>query len=182
MLPLFRIFLLSLLFLGCSVQQPSLLIVKERVTSLEKLLLTLDSKVDSQEAKDLAQASVAYSYELSKQYVAVSNPWFQNMLVNIGLKKRGLCHEWAEDLLKFLVLRKYQTLEFHTVGANIGAMNEHNALSVSAKGRGIAQSILLDAWRNSGILYFNSINKDLKYKWRERFNLYGVLPPKSGKR
>ena len=182
MLSFYRLVFFSLLFLGCSVQQPSLTIEKESVANLEKLLLTLNLNIDTQEAKDLAEMSVAYSYELSTQYKAVDNPWLQNLLVNIGLKKRGLCHEWAEDLLKFLLAKHYKTLDLHTVGANIGYMNEHNALSVSAKGSGIEQSILLDAWRNSGILYFNVINKDLKYKWRERVNLYGVLPPKSGKK
>jgi len=186
MLLLFRVFFLislfSIFFVGCSVKQPSLLVTKEKVLTLEKLLLALTPTIDAKEAKDLAKVSIDYSYELSKKYRTVNNPWFQNFLVNIRLKKRGLCHEWTEDLLRFLISRKYQTIEFHTVSANIGNLNEHNALSVSAKGRGIKQSILLDAWRNSGILYFNIINKDLKYKWKERFNLYGILPPKSGKK
>ena len=178
----YRVVLLSLLFLGCSVQQPSLLTVNKRVVRLEKLLLHLNPNVDAKEAKDLAQMSMVYSAELAQKYKAVNNPWFQNLLVNMGIKPRGLCHEWAEDLLRFLVAREYGTLAFHTVGANIGYMNEHNALSVSAKGSGIEQSILLDAWRNSGMLYFNIIEKDLKYRWSERVNLYGILPLKSGKR
>ena len=182
MLSFYRLVFFSLLFLGCTVPQPSSLMVNKSVTNLEQLLLALYPKVDVKEANDLAVESIRYSYVLSQKYKSLNNPWLQNTLVNLGLKKRGLCYEWTEDLLKFLVSQNYKTLELHTVSANIGRLNEHNALSVSAKGSGIEQSILLDAWRNSGILYFNVINKDLKYKWRERFNLYGVLPPKSGKR
>jgi len=182
MLSFYRLVFFSLLFLGCTVPQPSSLMVNKSVTNLEQLLLALYPKVDVKEANDLAVESIRYSYVLSQKYKSLNNPWLQNTLVNLGLKKRGLCYEWTEDLLKFLVSQNYKTLELHTVSANIGHLNEHNALSVSAKGSGIEQSILLDAWRNSGILYFNVIDKDMKYTWSERFNLYGILPLKSGKK
>ena len=99
----------------------------------------------------------------------VSPPYFQNALVNFGIKKRGLCYHWATDLLTFLLKRDYKRLFLHRVGANIGKLNEHNALSVSAHPKGIEGSILLDAWRNSGNLYFIKIENDKKYEWHERF-------------
>jgi len=180
---LFFIFLF--LFTGCSVKQ---LTVKEnsiKVERLKRLIENLSPTVNSKEALDVARNSVAYSFELSKKYEAVSFPWLQNTLVNMGIKKRGLCYEWTEDLLKYLVKRGYKTIRFHAIGANIGYLNEHNALSISsAKSEifnSIGSSILLDAWRNSGNLYFSRVNEDKKYEWSERFNLYGVLPHKSGK-
>ena len=168
--------------MGCTVHQPSPVKLNKSVIDLKQLLLTLRPKVDVQEANDLAVESIRYSYALSQKYKSINNPWFQNFLVNMGVKERGLCYEWTEDLLKFLLSKHYKTLSFHPVGANIGRLNEHNALSVSAKGKGIEKSILLDAWRNSGILYFNVIDKDLKYKWSERSGLYRLLPPKGGRR
>ena len=101
--------------------------VNNRVVELEHLLLTLRPKIDAKEAKDLAISSVAYSYELSQKYKSINHPWLQNTLVNLGFKERGLCYEWTEDLLKFLLSKHYKTLSFHPVGANIGRLNEHNA-------------------------------------------------------
>ncbi|HHS91771.1 MAG TPA: hypothetical protein ENK82_00345 [Campylobacterales bacterium] len=91
----------------------------------------------------------------------------------MGIKNRGLCHEWAEDLLGFLLKQKYQTFDFHPVSANVGYLNEHNALVVSAKGDRYFRGILLDAWRFSGNLYFVEVSKDPKYRWIERKGLYG---------
>jgi len=172
------LFISLFLFLGCSVKQP----LKEEVTlevqSLKIMVMNLSPSIQEKEADDLAKGSINYSYQLAKEYDAITLPWWQNSLVNMGLKKRGLCHQWTEDLLKFLVKKNYKTLEFHAIGANIGYFNEHNSLSVSAKGESVKKSIILDAWRNSGKLYFSKINEDNDYEWKERFNLYGILPPK----
>jgi len=164
------------LIVGCSVKEPKKEEIGLKVQRLEALIINLDSNIQKEEAYDVARSSIVYSYALAKEYEALSSPWWQNTLVNVGIKKRGLCHEWAEDLLRFLAQKEYKSLEFHTIGANIGYLNEHNALSVAAKGESVKNSIVLDAWRDSGSLYFNKINEDKEYKWKERFNLYGVLP------
>ena len=178
---LIRLLLFSFVFLACSVKQPSLEVINKRVNELESLIVGLSPRVSRNEALNLSRSSIDYSLHLSQQYKAISSPWIQNSLVNMGLKERGLCYEWTEDLLKHLVQKDYKTLDFHTVGANIGYLNEHNAFSVSAKGESIEKSIVLDAWRNSGNLYFKKIREDEKYEWKERRGLYGVLPPKGGK-
>ena len=172
-----RLFLFSFVFLACSVKQPSVNHINQKVGDLNSLIIGLSPTVSKNEAFDFSNSSINYSLKLSQTYQAISSPWIQNALVNMGIKERGLCYEWTEDLLKYLVEKNYQSLSFHTVGANIGYLNEHNALSVSAKGEGIEHSILLDAWRNSGNLYFKKIREDKKYDWKERKGLYGVLPP-----
>ena len=172
---LFIVFL-SMLFNACSVKQPSPNTINKNIKELNSLIIKLSPAISKNEAFDFSNSSINYSLKLSKEYQAISSPWIQNTLVNIGIKKRGLCYEWTEDLLKYLVRRNYETLSFHAVGANIGYMNEHNSLSVSAKGEGIENSILLDAWRNSGDLYFRKIREDKKYEWKERKGLYGTLP------
>ncbi len=176
-----RFFFFSFVFLACSVKQPSLSVSEQRVSELKDLIVSLSPKVSKVEALSLADNAIEYSYYLAKKYEAISPPWIQNTLVNIGIKKRGLCHEWTEDLLKYLLQKNYQTLELHTVGANIGYLNEHNALSVSLKGDGIENSILLDAWRSSGNLYFKKIREDKEYEWKERRGLYGILAAKGAK-
>jgi hypothetical protein len=175
-----RVLFLALFLSACAVKPLSLQQTNHKIDALTHLLEQLSSKVQHFEAQDVAQRSITYSQKLAQKYEAINAPWLQNSLVNLGIKKRGLCHEWAEDLLRYLVQKEYRSFSFHAVGANIGHLNEHNALSVSLKGEGIARSILLDAWRNSGNLYFVKIDKDEKYKWRERKNLYGLLPQKRG--
>jgi hypothetical protein len=175
-MPIIRVLLFAFIFVGCGVKIPSAELINQEVRELQSLMVGLNPQVREEEAFDLAQRSIYYSLKLSKQYHAISSPWIQNTLVNLGLKKRGLCYEWAEDLLRYLVQKNYQTLEFHAISANVGYLNEHNALAVSAKGEGIAKSIVLDAWRHAGHLYFKKIDEDKKYEWRERKGLYGILP------
>ena len=164
-----NLFLTSLFLTGCQIKKPSHLEHVRSVDKLSNMLIALDEKVDIFEARDLAKESIAYAQKLAKAYKLVSPPYVQNMLVNAGLKKRGLCYEWADDLFTYLTAREYKTLALHRVGANIGKLREHNALSVSFRGEGISHNILLDAWRNSGNLFFIKIEEDKKYRWKERF-------------
>ncbi len=166
---------------ACSAKHPSINEINQNINKLNDLVISLSSSISKNEALDFSNISIKQSLNLSHKYKAISSPWLQNTLVNIGIKKRGLCHEWTEDLLTYLLKRNYKTLSFHAIGANIGYLNEHNALSVSAKGEGIKNSIVLDAWRHSGNLYFQKIEEDRAYDWKERKGLYGVLPLKSGK-
>jgi hypothetical protein len=137
----------------------------------------LDITIDKEEAKDLAKGTVFFSRKLVKKYELVSPPLWHNTLINMGIKKRGLCYDWAEDLLRFLDSKQYQTLKLHYVGADIDGYFEHNALAVSAKGKGIEDSIVLDAWRDSGNLFFTKLKEDKKYEWRSREDVYQLVFP-----
>ncbi|CAA6817659.1 MAG: Unknown protein [uncultured Sulfurovum sp.] len=172
---LFRLLFFLFLLLGCSVKEPSVEVLNEKIRNLELLLIGLSPNVSRMEAKDFAKNSVNFSQQLAKEYKSVRFPWVHNTFVNLGIRQRGLCYEWGEDLFKFLSQQGYQTLKLHAIGANIADLNEHNALAVSAKNQGIKKSIVLDAWRDSGNLYFNKISEDLNYKWKERFGLYDSL-------
>jgi hypothetical protein len=135
------------------------------------MLMDLNSTIDKREAKDLAINSISYAHQLSKEYRVVSPPLWHNTLVNIGIRERGLCYQWAEDMLLFFLKKRYSTLKFYIVGSSIGEYFEHNSLAVSAKGVTYRDSIVLDAWRYSGDLYFDYIKKD-KYIWKNRENIY----------
>lgn len=171
----FRVLIVTLFLLGCSIKQPTFEEQKEQMETLAVMLMSLSPNVDRDEAYHLAKYSILYSQQLAEQYDVMASPWINNTLVNFGIKERGLCHEWTEDLLRFLTRQNYKTFEFHSVGANIGHLNEHNALAVSAKGDGYVKGILLDAWRASGNLYFIKVKEDILYKWSERRGLYGEL-------
>jgi len=165
-----KLFLLLFLLTGCSVKNPTPKENFQNIQSLTQMLLRTSKHIDRNEAEDLAKSSVHYAQKLSKKYKVVSPPLWQNTLVNIGLKKRGLCYEWANDLWVYLKAKEYKSLELHYIGADVGSYFEHNALSVSAKGKSVQESIVLDAWRNSGKLYFIEIDKDEKYVWKKRYD------------
>jgi len=163
-----RVFLLLLWLTGCSVKSLTVEEKFQKVHALTQMLLATSKNIDKNEAEDLAKSSVFYAQKLSKVYKVISPPLWQNTLVNLGLKKRGLCYEWANDLWVYLKAKNYKSLKLYYVGADVGNYFEHNALSVSAKSEDINNSIVLDAWRNSGKLFFIEIYNDKKYKWGER--------------
>jgi hypothetical protein len=171
----FRILVFACFLVGCSLNQVTVEEQQKQVKTLAGMLSELNTTVDRDEAYHLAKNSISYSQQLAKEYDVVSSPWINNALVNFGIKERGLCYEWTEDLLKFLIRQNYQTLHLHPVGANVSYLNEHNALVVSAKGNPYHKGILLDAWRNSGKLFFIKVKEDSEYDWVVRRGLYGEL-------
>ncbi len=165
-----KIFFLLFFITGCSVKEATPEENCQSIQRLSKMLLQSSDRVNKDEADDLAKSTVEYATDLAKEYKVVTPPLWQNTLVNFGLKERGLCHEWSSDLWAYLIRKNYKSLEFHHVGADVGSYFEHNALSVSAKGQGVKESIVLDAWRNSGKLYFIEIDRDEKYVWKKRYD------------
>ena len=156
--------------MGCSVKAPTPQENIQKIQALTQMLLNTSKHIDRIEAEDFAKSSVYYAQKLARKYKVTSPPLWQNTLVNLGFKERGLCYEWANDLWVYLKSKKYKSLKLYYVGADIGSYFEHNALSVSAKELDVNDSIVLDAWRNSGDLYFIEIDKDKKYSWQKRLN------------
>ncbi len=177
----FFLLLIWLSFLsGCTltrVPNPTPSEVQNSIHRLSIMLEDLNVSVKKKEARDLAKKAVLYSLKLSKEYALVSPPLWHNTLVNLGIKKRGLCYEWTEDLLAYLHEKRYDSLTLHYVGANIGGYFEHNAVAVSAKGMSFKHSLLLDAWRNSGHLFFIKLKEDKRYVWKSRDDMYEMMFP-----
>jgi len=168
------------LFSGCSLTPlttPTQIELSQNIDRLTKMIENLGTTVDKQEAQNLAKSAILKSRELVKEYDLVSPPLWHNTLVNIGIKKRGLCYQWAEDLLKYLHTKNYKSLTLHYVGANIGGYFEHNAVAISERGMRFDNSILLDAWRDSGNLFFIELKNDKKYKWKSREDIYEMMFP-----
>jgi hypothetical protein len=162
---------------GCSSKVPlSSPQTKQRIQSLYTLLVSLDQKIDPGEAMDLAQNSVIYTQKLAKEYKVVSPPLFHNLLVNAGIKKRGLCFEWCDDLCRYLYQRNYKSFDLHPAGSSIGSYwQEHNALVVTAKNQPFSEGVILDGWRHSGKLFFSPVKEDRKYDWMPRDDQCVVL-------
>ncbi len=138
---------------------------KESIKGLRDAIRGLDPSVDPREASEVAYNAVVYPMHLSNKYNLVWPPSLQNIFVNSGVRSRGLCYQWTTDMLKHLRSRHYKTVDFTWAIANRAEHNEHNSAVVVAKGKPWYTGILLDPWRNSGNLYWNTLDKDPKYKW-----------------
>jgi hypothetical protein len=142
----------------------------KKIKTLQHDLAALGSKTDPAEAKLLAETGILYSLILANEYRLFGHPHIHNILVNIGLKERGLCFEWAEDLLKQFKTLDLKTFNLHEAVADKGKkFREHNTIVVTAKGKDFFEGIVLDPWRDSGRLYWISVKED-KYHWEKREN------------
>lgn len=160
--------LLSILFFGCTAS--NIQIKKEdKNNDLKMLLFSLNDKVDKKEAKTLSNEMFKQANFLKESYALVSPPLFHNFLVNIGVKEKGYCWHFAQDMLKHAKSLKLKSFDYYYGGANIGDYwKEHNTLVVTCKGCKFEDGIVLDPWRNSGELFYSKMKKDKEYVWFQR--------------
>ncbi|WP_251359942.1 hypothetical protein [Kangiella sp. TOML190] len=142
-----------------------------KIAQLQGAITSLDPLVKAAEAKQVATISVYYPLQLAKEYELTSSPIIHNMLVNQGIKNRGLCIHWTEDLLRKLSSLDLSSLKFYWGVANREATFrlEHSAVVVSPSQKSFADGLVLDAWRDSGLLYFAPVKHD-KYQWHSHYN------------
>lgn len=174
------LFFLLMMFLlaGCSAKQDSLHVTPDRVSALTNELMQLSDTIDYHEARMFAYESLLYPQVLAERYGLVYPPTFHNFLINTGFKDRGLCYQWSEDMITHLKGLGYQSFDLRWGVANKGEFNEHNSVVVVAKGAPFQTGILIDPWRNSGVLYWAKLSDDPEYKWvenPERSRYYGTI-------
>src|SRR6266702_2908004 len=131
-----------------------------KAEALANQLATLSPRVDRTEAKLLADCAHATVSQLRRQYHMFGTPIFNNFLIYHGLKKRGYCYQWSEDLLIALNALKLTSLELRWGESNPGNWRENNCIVVTAKGRPFRSGIMLESWRHLGHLYFGPIVAD----------------------
>jgi hypothetical protein len=143
---------------------------------LGEALAALDSSVAAIEAHRVAAGAHEQARQLAREYRVARPALFHNLLVNVGLKKRGLCFHWAEDLSARLQGMNLVTLEVHWAIARAGTAREHNALVVTARAQPFERGVVLDAWRHSGRLHWGRVAAD-RYPWQEGEWNPAVTPP-----
>ena len=135
---------------------------------LRTKLAMLSPNVRVDEAGRFAHTAYVTSRRLAREYRVVFPPALNNILVNTGARKRGLCYQWTEDLLRALDALKLETLELHWGEAFARTFSENNGVVVTARGQPFEQGIVLDAWRYQGQLYWGPVRKDPEhYPWKE---------------
>ncbi len=134
---------------------------------LAEAILALSPGVDPEEARRAARVAYVSTQEQAIAYEITARPLVHNMMVNSGVKKRGLCYQWADDLEARMAKERFQTLSLHRAIANAynPILIEHSTLIISAKGAGMNQGIVLDPWRKGGVLTWVPVLKDKRYTW-----------------
>ena len=140
----------------------------KKIASLQNDLAALNGLTNLDEAGQVAHTAITYSSLLAEEYELIRPAVLHNVLVRVGLKNRGLCHHWTEDLMKQLELLELKSYRLYWGVAHRGSeLREHNSVVVTANGQLFEEGIVLDPWRNSGKLYWILVKND-RYPWKER--------------
>jgi hypothetical protein len=144
-------------------QAASFQLEKRDVVKAEKLaydLASLSPRVNREEAKLLADCAFATVTKLRREYRMFGTPIFNNFLIYHGLRKRGYCYQWSEDLLVAIDALRLKSLELHWGEHDPNTWRENNCIVVTAKGQPFNRGIMLECWRHLGHLYFGPIASD----------------------
>jgi hypothetical protein len=136
------------------------------IHTLSAQLAALSPAVRTDEANRVAACAHATARQLTVEYSIVGPALFHNFLVNAGIRKRGLCYQWAQDLIGRLDALNLTTLELHWGVARPHTLREHNCVVVTANCQPFHEGILLDCWRHAGRLYYEKVGTD-HYPWKE---------------
>ncbi len=135
--------------------------------ALTRRIAAFSPSVSPDDARRVVYTAYTTGVELRRQWRVVWLPGVQNLLVNIGARKGGLCFQWATELLVRLDALKLQTLELHWAESFVHTGAEHNVIVVTARGQLFEQGILLDNWRYAGHLVWIQVSMDPEYHWKE---------------
>ncbi len=139
------------------------------VAALAREILALSPSIDPEEAARAAAISYSHTAVLRAEYQIVDPPLIHNAKVNAGIKPRGLCWHWAEDMERRLKAEQFTTLDLHRAIANHDNIRvDHSTAIVSAKGADMYQGIVVDPWRKGGELTWIGVLDDRRYKWAPR--------------
>ena len=132
----------------------------------------LGSDVDPEEAERAAQIAYTYSLQLADEYNVTDNPIIHNAKVNNGLRPRGICVHWAEDIEKRLDAEGFETLEIHRAIAEGSEFRiDHSTAVISRRGDAFDEGVILDPWRYGGLLFWSPTLEDTRYFWEPQMKV-----------
>lgn len=155
---------------GCT-QVPT--VDRSDIDALAFELETLGPGVDPEEAKRAATIAFDYSRQLAAEYEVTDHPLVHNAKVNNGLRERGLCFHWAEDIEARLNQENFRTLALHRAISDPENpfRIDHSTAIISAKGEAFDEGVVLDPWRYGGVLFWAPTLEDTRYNWRPRLEV-----------
>jgi hypothetical protein len=134
------------------------------IAALTVAIQALGPEVDPEEAARAARISYEHTYTLAIDYQITDPALIHNIKVNMGLKPRGLCKHWAEDMEKRLLVEDFQTLTIHRgIGRLVGV--DHSTAIISRVGDDMYDGIVVDPWRKGGRLTWIHTDVDTAWGW-----------------
>lgn len=145
-----------------------------KIAALAADLRALSPVVDAAEAERAARIAVMKPLQWAVDWEVVDPPLIHNAKVNHGLRERGLCKDWADDLQREMRAERFETIDLHRAIANARNVRlEHSVLILSAKGDPMERGIVLDPWRQGqGRLYYVGVLDDPRYDWERREEVF----------
>jgi hypothetical protein len=139
------------------------------VGELREMILAMGPGIDPEEAQRAAEVAFRHTRELAIQYGITDPPLIHNTKVNMGLRPRGLCWHWAEDMEKRLNAENFETLEMHrAIAEGRGVRIDHSTAIIARRGDPYTAGVVLDPWREGGVLVYAPVSEDTRYFWEER--------------
>jgi len=117
------------------------------------------------ETPRLAQAILSATDTLAREYHVQPPALWHNFLVNAGMRERGLCCHWTQDLLREIETLQLQQFQAVWAVSRHGTWREHSGVVITAAGQRFKNGLVLDAWRNAGSLYWAPVAED-DYAWQ----------------
>ena len=148
----------------------------ENIAKITRMLVSLGPATDPAEAALIAETAVRTGAECAERYGVNLSPDFHNMLVNRGLRPRGLCWQFTWDMAAALGPLKPKTFDYHWCVADWTEREEHNTIVVTARGGLYKEGITLDPWISSGVVTSNYVLRDKTHQWLERLPPVGAPP------
>jgi len=176
----FSVLLLGMLLQGCATSSvPTELApnaAQQRIDELSLALMALGDDIDSDEARRAATIAIEYPLVLAREYQVSDPPLVHNVLVNLGVKPRGLCVDWTADLMARLYEERFRSFELHWGVANYESAFriEHSTVIISARGDSLQQGLVLDPWRYSGQLFWAKTPQDAEYDWKPHADIQAL--------
>lgn len=139
----------------------------DEVARLEAGLRALGADVDPDEAARAARIAYSYTAFLAEEYEITDPPLVHNTKVNLGLRPRGLCWHWAEDLEKRFEAENFESFDILRAIANSESdwLIDHSTVLLAPVGGSLDDAMVLDPWRFGGRLYWGVVPEDTRYEW-----------------
>jgi hypothetical protein len=138
---------------------------EKSINDLRAALVALSPRhVDPREAELLSVTAHTMSRQLAREYGVTGDPAVHNYLINIGVKKRGICADYTRDIGARLKELRFKTLVLHWGAAYAKESDENNALVVTARNQPFQDGIVLDGWRRGGRLFWCPVKNDHEYE------------------
>ena len=136
-----------------------------RIRALASAIEDLAESVSRDEADRAAHWLVTRADQLRSDYRMIRPAKLHNLFVHLGMRERGLCCHFAEDLIAGLLGLELRTLDVHWVVARYGSrLREHSSVLLAPSGGALEQGLVVDGWRRAGELVWARASAD-RYPW-----------------